>query len=100
MMRYAVLCQCPFQGTGALHPFVETMWALALSIRNIAPFVSERYQGLAHHHNVALTYHARIIRAIQLAVHDYLQQVATNVGEGVKYYLHQKVVYCEVTIIC
>ena len=71
LMRYAaVLCQCLFEGTGAPHPFVEAMWgALALNMQNVAPFVTERYQGLVSHPSIAATYCTRIICAVQLAVY-------------------------------
>ena len=83
MTRFAVLCQCLFQGAGAPHPFTVAMWNAAASLQNIAPFITERYQHLARHPGIAATYHARIVRAIQLNVHDYLSSVATNVAAGV-----------------
>lgn len=83
--RYAILCcQGLFQGTGPNHPFVDAMWRLSVNLQNAAPFITDRYQELHHQApNAAATYHARIVRAIQLSVYDYLQQVATNVEEGV-----------------
>lgn len=83
MVRYAVLCQCLFQGAGAPHPFTLAMWNLAANLQNIAPFVTERFQHLMRHPGIAATYHARIVRAIQLNVHDYLSLVATNMASGV-----------------
>lgn len=83
LMRYAVLCQCLFQGVGAPHPFVETMWALATGMQNSAPFIAERYNNLVAHPGITSTYYARIIRAVQLSTFDYLQQVAISVGSGV-----------------
>lgn len=83
MTRYAVLCQCLFQGTGAPHSFTVAMWNVAASLQNIAPFVTERFHQLVRHLGIAATYHARIVRAIQLNVHDYLSLVGTSMGSGV-----------------
>ena len=83
LTRYAVLCQCLFQGLGPAHPFVETMWALALNMQNGAPFITERYHHVARSPHVASLYFARILRAVQLSAYDYLQHVSTNVGDGV-----------------
>ena len=83
LMRFAVLCQCLFQGVGDPHPFVERMWALALGVQNAAPFISERFHSLSRAQAVTNMYYARIVRAVQLSVFEYLQQVATNVGLGV-----------------
>lgn len=82
LYRFAVLCQVLFQGTGGAHPFVEAMWTLARSVQNMSPFITERYNGVARTPSVGPTYYARIIRAVQLNVHDYMQEVATNVVEG------------------
>ena len=83
LTRYAVLCQCLFQGAGGSHPFVEAMWATAAGAQNIAPFVTERLHALARQPDSMQIYHARVIRAIQLHVHEYMQQVAANLVEGV-----------------
>ncbi|KAI2501865.1 hypothetical protein MHU86_12630 [Fragilaria crotonensis] len=83
LCRYAVLTQVLFQGTGARHPFVEAMWATAVGLQNLAPSITERYQSLSRTPGVAQTYFARIVRAVQLGVHDYFQQVAVNVAESV-----------------
>jgi hypothetical protein len=84
LYRYAVLCQKMYQGVGPAHPFVDAMWGLACTIQNVAPFVSERFGPLARLPQIANTYYARVLRAIQLNVHDYyLQQVAINVAGGV-----------------
>ena len=83
LTRFAVLCQCLFQGAGAKHPFVEAMWATAVSVQNITPFATDRYNQLSRHSAIAVTYHARIVRAIQVSVQEYWQQVATNVADGI-----------------
>lgn len=83
LFRYAVLCQSLFQGVGPPHPFVEALWSTAVGLQNIAPFVTDRYQELARLQNVTRTYHARIVRAVQVNAHEYLQQVATNVVDSV-----------------
>ena len=59
------------------------MWKLASNMQNIAPFVSERFANLARNPQVANTYFARIIRAVQLSAHEYFQQVAMNAPEGI-----------------
>lgn len=81
--RFAVLCQVLFQGTGDAHPFVEAMWSVAVGFQNLAPFITERYHNIARLPGIGTTYYARILRAIQLSVHDYMQSVAVNVVEGV-----------------
>lgn len=81
--RFAVLCQVLFQGTGDTHPFVEAMWGVAVGVQNLAPFITERYHSVARLPGIGTTYYARILRAIQLSVHDYMQTVAVNVVEGV-----------------
>ncbi|KAI2494662.1 adenylate kinase [Fragilaria crotonensis] len=83
MNRYAILCQCLFQGAGPPHPFVEMLWATAAGFQNSAPFMAERFYTVARHPGLALTYHARILRAIQVSVHEYMQQVASNVVDGI-----------------
>ena len=83
LTRYAVLCQCLFQGVGPAHPFVSAMWAAATGAQNIAPFVTERLNMLAQQPATPQLYHARIIRAIQLSVHEYMQHVAANIVLGV-----------------
>ena len=62
---------------------MEAMWSVALAIQNSAPFITERLQNLTRHPTVTATYYARIVRAVQLSVFDYLQQVSTNIGTGV-----------------
>lgn len=83
LCRFAVLCQVLFQGTGPAHPLVDAMWTTALSLQNLAPAVTDRYQSLLGISGVAQTYFARILRAVQLGVHDYLQAVATNIVDSV-----------------
>ena len=81
LMRYAVLCQCLFQGVGPPHPFVESMWSLALSMQNRSSFVSERV--LVRQQSAVAAYYAPVIRAVQVASFEFLQQVATNIGDGI-----------------
>lgn len=83
LCRFAVLCQVLFQGTGPTHPLVDAMWTTALGLQNIAPAVTDRYQALAGMPGVAQMYFARIVRAIQVGVHEYLQGVATNIVDSV-----------------
>ena len=47
LTRFAVLCQCLFQGAGPAHPLVEAMWTTATTAQSIAPFVTERLNTLA-----------------------------------------------------
>lgn len=81
LFRYSVLCQCLFQGVGAPHPYVEALWSTAVTLQNIAPFVTERYNDLARNQIVNVTYFARILRAVQMSAHEYLHGVSTNVAE-------------------
>lgn len=83
LFRFAVLCQGLFQGVGAPHPFVEAMWIAAAGLQNIAPFVTERIAELAPTPQTSHMYCARIVRAIQLEVQEYMQRVATNVADNV-----------------
>ena len=83
LYRFAILCQVLFQGTGPSHPLVQAMWATALGLQNISPFVADRHQSVSRVAGVGATYFARILRAIQLGVHEYLQQVAVNVEASV-----------------
>ena len=83
LTRFAVLVQCLFQGSEAPHPLVERMWNLAVTIQNAAPFITERFNALANHPQVTSTYFARIIRAVQVNVHEYMQGVAINLVDSV-----------------
>ena len=84
LTRFAILCQCLFQGVGPpQHPFVESMWALSVAFQNSTPFIAERYNQLSRTPGLGATYPARILRAIQLSVFEYFQQVAISVGAGV-----------------
>lgn len=83
LFRYAILCQALFQGTGAKHPFVETLWEVATKFKNLEPFVTDKYNELASTRNVTSLYYARIVRAIQVCAQEYLYQVATHDGDDV-----------------
>ncbi|KAI2491521.1 hypothetical protein MHU86_23049 [Fragilaria crotonensis] len=83
LCRFAVLCQTLFQGTGPTHPLVDAMWTTALTLQNHAPAVTDRYQALVGVPGVSQTYYARIVRAVQLGVYEYLQGVATNLVDSV-----------------
>lgn len=84
MYRFAVLCQVLFQVTGSPHPLVKAVWATACGLQNNAQYITDRYQTLTRVPGAGATYFARIIRAIQLGVHEYLQEVAINVAEGLR----------------
>ena len=83
LTRFAVLSQCLFQGTGMPHPFVEAMWTMVAGFQNGAPFIAERFYALSRHPGIASLYHARIIRAIQISVYDYMQMVGSNVVDSI-----------------
>lgn len=79
LFRYAVLCQTLFQGAGGpRHPFVETLWKVATGLKDIEPFVTDKYNELADVHNLTSVYYARIVRAVQVCSHEYLHRVATS----------------------
>ena len=81
--RYAVLCQTLFQGTGVDNPFVAAIWKLYASFSNAVPFVTDKYhQMVALSPAVAKLYYPCILRAVQVKVHDYMQEVSTNVAES------------------
>jgi hypothetical protein len=79
---YAVLCQALFQGTGGAHPLVTTMWNLFSALNNAAPFITERYSHIVGAPHVTKYYYARVLRAIQVNVHEYMQEVSVNVAEN------------------
>ena len=83
LYRFAVLCQVLLQGTGPKHPFVEAMWATARGLQNNAQYITDQYLAIARAPG-ADTYFARILRAIQLSVHEYLQEIAVNVVKGLE----------------
>lgn len=83
LFRYAVLCQTLFQGTGAKHPFTETLWDVATKFKNLEPFITDKYNELASSRNVTSLYYARIVRAVQVCSHEYLYQVATHDSDDV-----------------
>ena len=80
--RYAVLCQTLFQGTGPTNPLVDALWKFVASLQNAAPFVTDRFQQVARTPAIANVYFACIVRAVQVAVHEYMHSVAINVAEG------------------
>ena len=82
LSRYAVLCQTLFQGEGPPNPFVEALWHLCSNMLNAAPYITDRFQQVARIPAVANIYFASIIRAVQVGVQEYLQQVGTNAAEG------------------
>jgi hypothetical protein len=54
----------------------------ARGFQNLAPFITARYQSLSRTPGVSPTYFARVLRAIQLGVHEFMQQVSVNVVDG------------------
>ena len=59
------------------------MWTLARNVQNMSPFITGCYIGvLARMPGVGPKNFARIIRAVQLSVKDFMPEVATNVVEG------------------
>ena len=60
------------------------MWAAGVGLQNLTPFITERYESLARVNQVTPMYFARILRAVQLGAHDYLQNVAINVVDSVE----------------
>ena len=82
LFRYAVLCETLFQGTtGGKHPFVEALWLVAKALKDVEPFVTDKYNDLASVHPITSIYCARIVRAVQVYSHEYLHQVSTHDGE-------------------
>jgi hypothetical protein len=82
LQRFAVLAQCLLQGTGEAHPLVTVLWTLAASFQNQVTHIAERSRAILQQNpGVAATFHARILRHVQLRVHDYFQAVSTSVGD-------------------
>ena len=83
MGRYAVLCQALFQGSGEANPLVTTMWNLYATLTNAAPLITERFAHIiVGTPLVTKYYHTCIVRAIQVNVQEYLQEVSVNVAES------------------
>ena len=80
--RYAVLCQALFQGSGPDNPLVSLMWRLFAEMQNSAPSIADKFQQVAHQPTIANVFHACILRAIQVQVHDYLHAVSVNVADN------------------
>lgn len=80
LTRFALLCECLFQNTGGtVHPFIEAIWALTAGMQNIAPYATDQFQRCARMYpSIAGIYHAKIVRAVQLSVYDYMVGVATS----------------------
>ena len=78
LFRYAVLCQTLFQGSGPAHPFVTALWDVATKLKDIEPFVTDKYNELATSRQITSLYYTRIVRAVQVYAHEYLHQVATS----------------------
>ena len=55
-----------------------------MGLQNMGPFITERFHSLACLTEIARIYNGRILRAIQLSIYDCMQQVASNVVEGVE----------------
>ena len=79
--RYAVLCQTLFQGTGGDNPLVNALWKLFAMIQNAAPAITDKYMQVAHVPAIANVFHACIVRAVQVHVHEYLHEVGINIAE-------------------
>ncbi len=79
--RYAVLCQSLFQGTGPDNPVVSLLWKLFAEVQNSVPAIADKFQQLGHQPAVTNVFHACILRAIQVQMHDYLHAVSVNVSE-------------------
>ena len=80
--RYAVLFQALFQGTEGAHPLVATMWNLYSALNNAAPFITKRSSHIVFAPQVTRHYYACVLRAIQVNVHEYMQEVSVNVAES------------------
>lgn len=84
LARYAVLCQTLFQGAGEKHPFVEAMWKVAFGLKDIEPFVTDKYNDLASAHpGITSVYYARIVRTVQVYAHEYLHRIAINATDDI-----------------
>lgn len=78
LQRYAVLLQCLFQGMGAPHPLVRSVWALADDFATKLPFLLDAHQNLSREHPDAyIQLPVRILRYVQVVVIEYLQRIAT-----------------------
>lgn len=81
LQRYAVLVQCLFQGLGAPHPFVGTVWALAEEFRTKLPFLLELHSNIGREHPEAhLQLPSRVLRYVQIVAIEYLQRIASAVA--------------------
>lgn len=61
---------------------MESLWSLASSFQNQVVPITERSRAILQQNpGLEPTYHARILRHVQLRVYDYLQSVAISVGD-------------------
>ena len=73
-----MLCQTLFQGVGGPeNPLVAAQWKLAEDMQNAAPFIADRYLQV-YTPTLSSVYFPRIVRAVQVGVHEYLHHVGTN----------------------
>ena len=85
LFRFAVLCETLFQGSGERHPYVESIWRFARGLKDIEPFVTDKYNELAPVHAFTnLYYYARIVLAVQVWTHEYLHRIAISEVDNVQ----------------
>jgi hypothetical protein len=60
---------------------VNLLWKLFAEVQNSAPAIADKFQQVAHQPAIANTFHACILRAVQVQMHDYLHAVSVNVSE-------------------
>jgi hypothetical protein len=81
LQRYAVLVQALFQGKpAAVHPFVQSLWNLAVGFQNRLPFIIDRYHSLGAAGNAHQSYPARILQTVKVQGYEYLQRISASIG--------------------
>ena len=65
------------------NPVVEALWSLYSTMQTASPFITDRYlQGAALNPSIAHVYFSSIVRAVQVAMHEYFVGVDTNIAAG------------------
>lgn len=83
LYRYAILCETLFQGAWPKHPFVDALWTVATAIKDVEPFITDKYNNLASIHPITSVFYTRIVRAVQVYSQEYLHQVAMYNGDDI-----------------
>jgi hypothetical protein len=57
---------------------------VASGLKDVEPFVTDKYNELASVHRITSIYYARIVRAVQVWSQEYLMRIATNEDDNIE----------------